>query len=137
MYLYKITPMQKSITLLEYDGSYEGMKEHLKYEMWDSVRLNVQGDYLILNDTGLLDGTEQRDGCFWFLCGDSSWRKFVGNALVVGSGWGDDNSNPFITREEQQAKISYMKPDGAEEPSTEFEIRTFDTMDDLLKELFG
>lgn len=137
MILYKITPAQKCLEQVEYNGTYEGMRTYLKYAWFDHATLTRDGkNHLFINDTGLLDGTEQEDGAFWWLHDNGEWQKFVGEALLWGTNR-EDNADPSLTLEECQARISYMRPHGAKEPSLNPEITTFDSVEEMIAFLLG
>lgn len=108
MILYKITPKDRTITQHEYDGEYETMKPLLKYEWWDMARLNNRGDAVMVNDTGLLDGTEGTDGAWFWLHDNGRWQKFVGDALLFGTD-GPDNANPTLTLDQVRARIAFAQ----------------------------
>lgn len=108
MILYKITPKDRTVTQHEYDGEYETMKPLLKYEWWDMSRLNDRGDAVMVNDTGLLDGTEEKDGAWYWLHDNGLWQRFVGDALLFGT-YGPDNANPTMTLNEVWARIAYVQ----------------------------
>lgn len=137
MILYKITPAQKCVEQVEYDGTYEGMRAHLKYEWLDHATLTRDGkNHLFVNDTGLLDGTEEKDGSFWWLHDNGEWQKFIGDAILWGT-IGGENADPTLSLDQVMGRISYMKPNGAEEPNLEPEITTFDTAEEMIDLLMG
>ena len=136
MKMYKITPSKRQIEAIEYDGEYGGMKHHLKYDCFDHVRLNQKGDMVFVNDEGLLDGTEQRDGAFWYMHDNGVWQKLVGDALVWGTN-GEDNADPSMCIEEVRARVCYTAPYGWVQPDMTPRITAFDNIDDLIDALFG
>ena len=112
MKMYLIVPKEHRITEIEYNGTYEEMCPHLTYKYLDSCRINKEGDRLFLNDTGLIDGTEYREGAFWWLTVHDTaehWQKFVGQALYWGSK-APDNADPYLTLEQVGNRISWVKP---------------------------
>lgn len=108
MHLYKINPADCTITQHEYDGEYKTMKPLIKYEWLDHARLNSRGDMVFVNDTGLLDGTEETDGAWHFLHDNGLWQKFVGEALLFGTE-GPDNANPTMTLDQVRARVAFPK----------------------------
>lgn len=136
MKMYKITPSERKIETIEYNGEYDGMRPHLKYDGLDYACLNKARDMVFVNDMGLLDGTEGRDGAFWFLHDNGLWEKFVGDALLWGTK-GEDNNDPSLSIEEVRARVCYTAPSGWVEPDLSPKVTTFDNMDDFLDALFG
>lgn len=134
MILFKIIPNKKIIEEHTYNGEYSGMRPLLPYEWFDHATITDRGDMLFVNDTGLLDGTEQEDGAFWWLHDNGVWQKFVGEALLWGTNW-EDNADPSLTLEECRARISYMKPSGAREPNLTPTVIGFDTPEEMMEYL--
>jgi len=109
MKMYKIIPKEKRITEIDYDGTYDGMKPHLKYEWYDTCRVNEEGDYLFVNDIGLLDGTAKKDGVFWIWNTRGYWQPISGNALYWGTSLDGENANPFNTIEQLENLIRWKE----------------------------
>ncbi|HEY6018436.1 MAG TPA: hypothetical protein VIY48_00595 [Candidatus Paceibacterota bacterium] len=136
MILYKITPNNKTVEAHTYDGEYSGMKPLLPYAWLDHARATSRGDMFFVNDTGLIDGTEEKDGAFWWLHENGVWQKFVGEALLWGTR-GPENADPSLTLDQARARISYMKPNGAEEPNILPEVQSFDSPEEMIRFLTG
>lgn len=136
MKMYKIIPSQKKVEAIEYNGTYDEMHLHLKYECLDHCRMNEAGDMVFVNDEGLLDGSEATDGAFWYLHDSGMWQKFVGDALFWGTD-GEDNADPSLTIEELRARLCYTAPAGWIETDHTPQVITFDTVDQLMEYIFG
>lgn len=136
MKMYKITPATRSIETIEYNGEYDGMRPHIKYEFLDHCRMNQAGDQVFVNDTGLIDGSEATDGAFWFLHDDGQWQKIVGEALYWGTNW-EDNADPSLTIEELRARVCYTAPAGWVEPDHTPQVISFNTVEELLEYMLG
>lgn len=134
MILYRIIPLNQKIEAIEYNGEYSGMRDLIPYDCLDHARLNKANDQLFVNDTGLLDGTEAKDGAFWWTYASGEKYKFVGIALLWGT-HGEDNADPSMTIPEVYANISWVKPEGAREPNLTPVITTFDSVDELFAHL--
>ncbi len=108
MKMYKIIPNERRITELDYDGTYNGMIDKLPYQWYDTCRVNAAGDYLWVNDTGLLDGTTEKDGMFHIWRGDH-WQPISGMALYCGCDKEGENSEPSITLEQLENIIRWKE----------------------------
>ena len=111
MKLYKIIPNEKRITELEYDGSYEQMRQHISYPILDHCRINSEGDMIFVNDVGLLDNTAIKDGYFYVQL-PSTWIMLVGEALYWGTDYRGENASPHNTLEQVENIISWSQPPG-------------------------
>jgi hypothetical protein len=136
MKMYKIDPAKKEITSIEYNGTYDGMQPHIKYECLDHACMTQARDMVFVNDVGLIDGSEATDGAWWFLHDNGTWEKFVGEALYWGTD-GEDNADPSLTIEELRARVCYTAPKGWVEPDYTPLIISFDTPEELLAYLQG
>lgn len=131
MKLYRIIPLERKIEAIEYNGQYEEMHPLLTYDCLDHARLNKAGDKLFINDEGLLDGTKDKDGSFYWQYQNGQWQEFIGIALLWGTR-GEDNANPSLTIPQVYANISWDKPMGAQEAKPDMQFVSFDTTEEML-----
>jgi hypothetical protein len=138
MKMYKIIPSSGEVRVLEYNGQYDGMKPHLKYDWFDHARMNQYGDRVFVSDTGLLDGTEEKDGAFWWLHDSGQVQKFVGDALYWGT-CNENNADPFLSLEQVNARISWKCPSSKQAKQDEKDkiprIIEFGSLEDLLNSM--
>ena len=134
MKMYKIIPIQHKVEELTYDGTYEQQRTRLHYVFLDHAKMTKEGDYIFVNDTGLLDGTEQREGSFYWFCDNGEYRQFIGAALY----WGthrENNADPHLTIDQVRERIFWARPAGAVPANKELEVESFDNLEDLFKSL--
>ena len=134
MKMYKIIPSTRAVEVIEYDGTYEQMKPHLKYNWLDHAYMTRARDMVFVNDTGRLDGTEQRDGAWWWVHDDASVQKFVGEALFWGT-QGENNADPSISPEGVKIRICWDKPSEWVDEDPGLVVKSFDTVEDLLNSM--
>lgn len=134
MKMYKIIPAEHRVEELTYNGTYEQMRGRIPYEWFDHAKMNKAGDRVFVNDTGLLDGTEEKEGSFYWLHDNGQYQQFVGQALY----WGTCNENtadPFLTIDQVRARIAWKQPAGAKQADSEITIKEFGSLEDLLNSM--
>lgn len=113
MKMYKILPLEKRITEVDYDGSYTAMKANIKYDWLDHCRINSDGDMVFVNDLDLLDDTYEKDGVFYIHL-PSCWIMLAGEALYWGTDYYGKNASPHNSLEQVENIISWTRPHSVE-----------------------
>lgn len=114
MKAYLIDTPNKQIVEVEYNGDWKTISpEHLKCEVFTTVRLNLSDDCVYVDDEGLINGNEHG----WFTI-DTYGQPLRGYGLVLGVDEEGETVEPSLSLEELRAKIGFPSAD------TEFDIDT-------------
>jgi hypothetical protein len=102
MKAFLVDPVENKITEVDYDGDYKSIKTLIEADLFDVVRINVEGDCFFVDDEGLYSNKP-----FW------AYQNFphplAGKSLVLGTDHVGESISPMIiTLEHLQRNIAWI-----------------------------
>lgn len=107
MICYKVDPRSRTVTQHTFT-EYNGLRRLSPYEWHDVCTLTQEYDYVIVNDTGLIDGTEQRDGSWYWRHDNGQWQKFAGVGIIFREDW-EEYADPSLNIEQVRARVAFAE----------------------------
>lgn len=105
MKAYLIDTPNMQVVEVDYDGDWHSIsRDHLKCELFSTVRLNAEDDCIFVDDEGLLNDNPHG----WFTI-DTYGQPLRGYGLVLGTDYEGESVEPRISLEELRAKVTFPK----------------------------